>query len=80
MRLQLLELTCFKPRAEVGDVVYYISPNNRYAVMMLSSKMPIQLKITRRLPAAMMLCSTSSPVLLSVSMSTRPASPHCSMS
>ncbi len=32
MRLQLLELTCFKPRAEVGDVVYYISPNNRYAV------------------------------------------------
>ena len=26
------ELPCFKPRAEVGDVVYYISPNNRYAV------------------------------------------------
>ena len=32
MRLQLLELTCFKQRAEVGDVVYYISPNNRFAV------------------------------------------------
>jgi hypothetical protein len=26
------ELPCFKPRAEVGDVVYYISLNNRYAV------------------------------------------------
>ena len=26
------ELLCFKPRAEVGDVVYYISPNNCYAV------------------------------------------------
>ena len=32
MRLQMPELPCFKPRAEVGDVVYYISPNNRYAV------------------------------------------------
>ena len=26
------ELPYFKPRAKVGDVVYYISPNNRYAV------------------------------------------------
>ena len=26
------ELSCFKPRAKVGDVVYYISPNNCYAV------------------------------------------------
>ncbi len=26
------KLPCFMPRAEVGDVVYYISPNNRYAV------------------------------------------------
>jgi hypothetical protein len=25
-------LPCFKPRANAGDVVYYISPNNRYAV------------------------------------------------
>lgn len=32
MRLQMPKLTCFKPRAEVGDVVYYISPNNRHAV------------------------------------------------
>ena len=32
MRLQMPDLPCFKPRAEVGDVVYYISPNNRYAV------------------------------------------------
>ena len=32
MRLQMPELPCYKPRAEVGDVVYYISPNNRYAV------------------------------------------------
>lgn len=32
MRLQMTELPCFKPRAEVCDVVYYISPNNRYAV------------------------------------------------
>lgn len=32
MRLQMPKLPCFKPRAEVGDVVYYISPNNRYAV------------------------------------------------
>ena len=32
MRLQMLELPCFKPLAEVGDVVYYISPNNRFAV------------------------------------------------
>lgn len=32
MRLQMPELPCFKPRAEVGDVVYYISPNNCYAV------------------------------------------------
>ena len=26
------KLPSFKPRAEVGDVVYYISPNNCYAV------------------------------------------------
>ena len=26
------ELPCYKPRAEVGDVVYYVSPNNRFAV------------------------------------------------
>ena len=26
------ELPCFMPRAEVGDVVYYISPNNSFAV------------------------------------------------
>lgn len=32
MRLQMPELPCFKPLAEVGDVVYYISPNNRFAV------------------------------------------------
>ena len=32
MRLQMPKLPCFKPRAEVGDVVYYISPNNRYVV------------------------------------------------
>ena len=32
MRLQMPKLPCFKPRAEVGDVVYYISPDNRYAV------------------------------------------------
>ena len=32
MRLQIPELPCFMPRAKVGDVVYYISPNNRYAV------------------------------------------------
>ena len=32
MRLQMPELPCFKTRAKVGDVVYYISPNNRYAV------------------------------------------------
>ena len=32
MRLQMPELPCFKPRANVGDVVYYISPDNRYAV------------------------------------------------
>ena len=32
MRLQMPELPCFMPRAEIGDVVYYISPNNRYAV------------------------------------------------
>ena len=32
MRLQMPELPCFKPRAKVDDVVYYISPNNRYAV------------------------------------------------
>ena len=32
MRLQMPELPCFKPRAKIGDVVYYISPNNRYAV------------------------------------------------
>ena len=32
MRLQIPKLPCFKPRAKVGDVVYYISPNNRYAV------------------------------------------------
>ena len=32
MRLQMRELPCFKPRAKVGDVVYYISPDNCYAV------------------------------------------------
>ena len=32
MRLQIPELPCFMPRAKVGDVVYYFSPNNRYAV------------------------------------------------
>lgn len=32
MRLQIPQLPCFRPRAEVGDIVYYISPNNRYAV------------------------------------------------
>ena len=32
MRLQMPELPCFKPRAKVGDVVYYISPNNCFAV------------------------------------------------
>ena len=32
MRLQFLDLPCFMPRAKVGDVVYYISPNNRFAV------------------------------------------------
>ncbi len=32
MRLQMPKLPCFNPRAKVGDVVYYISPNNRYAV------------------------------------------------
>lgn len=32
MRLQMPELPCFKSRAEVGDILYYISPNNRYAV------------------------------------------------
>ncbi len=32
MRLQIPKLPFFEPRAKVGDVVYYISPNNRYAV------------------------------------------------
>ena len=32
MRLQMPELPCFMPHAEIGDVVYYISPNHRYAV------------------------------------------------
>ena len=32
MRLQMPELPCFMPRAKVGDVVYYISPDNCYAV------------------------------------------------
>ena len=32
MRLQIPELPCFKPSAKVGDVVYYISPNNCDAV------------------------------------------------
>ena len=32
MRLQMPKLPCFMPRTKVGDVVYYISPNNRYAV------------------------------------------------
>ena len=32
MRLQIPKLPCFKPRAKVGDVVYYISPSNPYAV------------------------------------------------
>ena len=30
------ELPCFMPRAKVGDVVYYISPNNCYAVKQAS--------------------------------------------
>lgn len=32
MRLQMPKLPCFMPRAKVGDVVYFISPNNCYAV------------------------------------------------
>ena len=32
MRLQMPNLPCFIPRAKVGDVVYYISSNNSYAV------------------------------------------------
>ena len=32
MRLQMPKLPCFKPRAKVGYVVYYISPNYSYAV------------------------------------------------
>lgn len=32
MRLQIPELPCFMPRAIVGDVAYYISPNNCFAV------------------------------------------------
>lgn len=32
MRLQMPKLPCFKPRAEVFDIVYYISPHNHYAV------------------------------------------------
>ena len=32
MRLQMPELPCFLPRANVGEVVYYISSNNSYAV------------------------------------------------
>ena len=32
MRLQMPKLPPFKPRAEVGDAVYYISLNNSYAV------------------------------------------------
>ena len=32
MRLQMPELPCFKPKAKVGDVVYYISLKNRFAV------------------------------------------------
>ena len=32
MRLQMPELPCFMPRAKVGEVVYYISPLNCYAV------------------------------------------------
>ena len=32
MRLQMPEIPCFMPRAKVGDVVYYISPDNCYAV------------------------------------------------
>ena len=32
MRLQMPELPCFKPRVKVGDVVYYIAPDNCYAV------------------------------------------------
>ena len=32
MRLQMPKLPCFMPKAKVGDVVYYISPNNRFAV------------------------------------------------
>ena len=32
MRLQMPKLPCFLPRANVGDIVYYVSPNNRFAV------------------------------------------------
>lgn len=32
MRLQMPKLPCIMPRAKVGDVVYYISPDNCYAV------------------------------------------------
>ena len=32
MRLQMPELPCFMPRAKVGEVVYYNSPLNCYAV------------------------------------------------
>lgn len=32
MGLQMPELPCFMPRAEVGDIVYCFSPDNRYAV------------------------------------------------
>ncbi len=32
MRLQMPKFPSFMLRAKVGDVVYYISPNNRYAV------------------------------------------------
>lgn len=97
MRLQMPELPCFKPRAKVGDVVYYISLNNRYAVKR-ASVVEIQhsggeyrqvmsngdvvvkdahsLKIIRRLPGSMMLCSSFSPHLLHVSMFTRPVLPR----
>lgn len=32
MRLQIPKLPCFKPRAKVGETVYYRSPINPYAV------------------------------------------------
>ena len=94
------ELPCFMPRAEVGDVVYYISPNNRYAV-----KRAIVVEIQRSGSEYRQVMSNGDvvvrdahsvedystfdsrdeavqfilPTLSSVSMITKPASPHFSM-